>query len=141
MSKCLWSGGKWWRGLKEIAYPFPCCLGNSGCSWKKTQIEKKIRHFGVAKVTKFGKETLFCTRIDENIRHFISSIGPCVKQGKSSITKVGLSKTIFCTAPITSGTIDFLTSIPWPVEASSNVSTTHNFSRFAQAYLPHNQKI
>ena len=34
MSKYLWSGWKWWGGVKEIASPFP------ECSWKKTQIEK-----------------------------------------------------------------------------------------------------
>ena len=26
-SKCLWSGWKWQRGFKEIAFPFPCLLG------------------------------------------------------------------------------------------------------------------
>ena len=41
MSKCLWSGWKWYRGLKEIASPFPCCPVNRKCSKKKTKIEKK----------------------------------------------------------------------------------------------------
>ena len=42
MSKCLWSEWKWYRGLKEIVSPFPCCPVNRECSWKKTQIEKKL---------------------------------------------------------------------------------------------------
>ena len=41
MSKCLWSGWKWLRTLKEIASPFPCGPVNRKCSWKKTQIENK----------------------------------------------------------------------------------------------------
>ena len=41
MSKCLWSGWKWYRGLREIASLFPYCPMNRECSWKKTQLEKK----------------------------------------------------------------------------------------------------
>ena len=37
MSKCVWSGWKWSRGIKEIASPFPCCPVNHECSWKKSQ--------------------------------------------------------------------------------------------------------
>ena len=36
MSKYLSSGWKWYRGLKEIVSPFPCCPMNCECSWKKT---------------------------------------------------------------------------------------------------------
>ena len=43
MPKCLWSKWKWWRGLKKIVSPFPCCLVNRECLWKKTHIEKKIQ--------------------------------------------------------------------------------------------------
>ena len=40
MSKCLWSGWKWSRGVKEITSLFTCCPVNQECLWKKTQIEK-----------------------------------------------------------------------------------------------------
>ena len=40
MGKCPWSGWKWLRGIKEIASPFPCCLVNRECWWKKTKIQK-----------------------------------------------------------------------------------------------------
>ena len=41
MSKCLWSGWKWYWGVNEIPSPFPCSPVISECSWKKTHIEKK----------------------------------------------------------------------------------------------------
>ena len=43
MSKCLWSGWKWWWWIKEIPHPTPllppfaCYRVNWACSWKKTQ--------------------------------------------------------------------------------------------------------
>ena len=41
MSKCLWSGLKWWRGVKEIASPFPCCpVIRECCEWKLRQKNK-----------------------------------------------------------------------------------------------------
>ena len=42
MSKCPWSGWKWCWGVKEMPSPFPCGPVIRECSWKKTQIEKKI---------------------------------------------------------------------------------------------------
>ena len=41
MPKCLWSGWKWYWGVKEIPSPFHCSPVIRRCSWKKTQIEKK----------------------------------------------------------------------------------------------------
>ena len=41
MSKCLWSGWKWYWGVKEIPSPFSCSPVIRKCSWKKSQIEKK----------------------------------------------------------------------------------------------------
>ena len=45
-SKCLCSGWKWLRGVKEIASSFPCCPVSHECSSKKTQIEKKRKNVG-----------------------------------------------------------------------------------------------
>ena len=36
MSKCLWSGSKWYRRVKEVTSPFACCPVNRECSRKKT---------------------------------------------------------------------------------------------------------
>ena len=43
MSKYLWSGWKWYSGVKEIPSPFPCSPVIRECSWKKSQIGKKTR--------------------------------------------------------------------------------------------------
>ena len=40
MYKCLWGGWKWYREVKKIVSPFPFCLVNRACLWKKTQKEK-----------------------------------------------------------------------------------------------------
>ena len=40
--KCLASGWKWYRRVKEITSPFPCSFVNHKCLWKKTQVEKNI---------------------------------------------------------------------------------------------------
>ena len=47
-SKCLGSGLKWWKGVKEISPPFPCCPVNREYLWKKTQIEKKSTGYWLA---------------------------------------------------------------------------------------------
>ena len=41
MSNCLWSGWKWYWGVKEIPSPFPGSLVIREWLWKKTQAEKK----------------------------------------------------------------------------------------------------
>ena len=40
ISKYLWSVCKWYRGVKKVAYPLPCCPVNRECSWKKTHRKK-----------------------------------------------------------------------------------------------------
>ena len=44
MSKCLWSGWKWYKGYKKIASSFTCCPVNREYSWKKSQVEKKANY-------------------------------------------------------------------------------------------------
>ena len=43
-SNCLWGGWKWYRGVKQMPFLFPCYHVNRKCSWKKTQIEKKKKY-------------------------------------------------------------------------------------------------
>ena len=40
MLKCLRSGQKWYRVVKEIDFPFPSCLVNRECLWKKPKLKK-----------------------------------------------------------------------------------------------------
>ena len=56
MSKCLWSGWKWLKVVKELACPFPCYPINREYSWKKILIEKK--NFSSAIFTQGSSSTL-----------------------------------------------------------------------------------
>ena len=38
MSKSLWRGWKWFGEIKEISFPFSCCLVNRECSWKESEL-------------------------------------------------------------------------------------------------------
>ena len=43
MSKRLWSGWEWYKGVKGMVFSLRCCPVNCECSWKKTQVEKKSK--------------------------------------------------------------------------------------------------
>ena len=45
MSKCLWSGWRWYCGVKEMPSPFPCSPLICEWLWKKTQTKKIIWRF------------------------------------------------------------------------------------------------
>ena len=65
ISKCLWSGWKWWWRVKEMPSPFLCSTAIRECSWKKTKIEKKkiSRPYSTLSVNLlylYNKETVSC---------------------------------------------------------------------------------
>ena len=73
ISKCLWSVWKWWRGVIEITFLYPCCPVNRECLWKKTQTNKKNPYLAITSHNRYAKRQAL--RI---IAFWISSLAPLV---------------------------------------------------------------
>ena len=82
----------------------------------------------------------FWSRMEWDIRHFISNICSCLKQKKLNITKAAPLKTILSAAPTEPVSIDFLNLDTCTGGCQYLLVNTDNFSRFAQAYRMHNRE-
>ena len=55
---------KWWKGYKEIAFPFPYCLVNRKYSWKKSQVKQ----------SELCVTTCWCMVDEERLESFMTDV-------------------------------------------------------------------
>jgi len=104
------------------------------------ELHVNMGHLGVDRTTELIKERFYWPRMDNDIKHFITRVCPCVKKKKLSKTLEAPMKSISSTAPMELIQFDFLHLDTCSGGYQYLLVITDNFSRFVQAYPTRNKE-